>query len=233
MTTPSTNGVSLSDLIAAAAQLGGENGKGRDTQIKMGIMLVEGGYHSGIDLEANKHGTDIDDATKIAEAYVKAQSGAVVFDAKAPNQRKLISTFRTCIKLGMWPKGGNGEPLATVNQMISDRQKLRAIPAEAKKLDDAFNALLKYARAQIKADQLLSPAEITSFLYKSINPLKTAEEVVEAQRDALQKLYEGKAANGTAQDHSPQIKAAIDALTKRLKEIATARAPAQGAVTSV
>jgi hypothetical protein len=49
---------------------GAEAGKGKDTQIKFLLKAVEGGYHNALDLAGNKHGTDVDDATKLAETYV-------------------------------------------------------------------------------------------------------------------------------------------------------------------
>src|SRR5665647_2785062 len=176
MTHATPNAMTFADVEASMMELGKMAGQGKDTQIKALLNVVQGAFHGSIDLQENKHGTDIDDCTKLAEAYVKAQTGAVVFDAKAPNQRKLISTFRTCTKLGQWPKGGNGEPLGTVNNLITMRQKLRAIPGEIKKLDDAANTLMRYARAQLKRDQLIDDKELKTFCYKKDSTLQTPEQ---------------------------------------------------------
>jgi hypothetical protein len=218
----------FSDLEAVAKQLGEETGKGKDTQVKFLIKAVEGAYHNAIDLVANKHGHEVDDVTKLAEIYVKAQQGSVIFDAKAPNQRKLVSCLRTCVKLGQWPKGGLGEPLATMNNLITMRQKMRTNPAEAKRLDDAANTLLKYARRQIRLDQIVPDAELKEMCFKPVSGQRTAEEIIESARNQLQKLLEGKAAGGTALDQSPLIRAAKNSLTQRLTEIAQARAPKPG-----
>jgi hypothetical protein len=222
------NAITFADLLQTAADLGAEAGKGKDTQIKFLLKAVEGGYHNALDLAGNKHGTDVDDATKLAETYVKAQQGAVVFDAKAPNQRKLISTIRTGIKLGSWPKGGNGEPLATVNNLMTIRQNLKKIPAEAKKLDDAANTLMKYARTQLKRDQLIDDAELKEFCYKPGKDLATAEELIERMAKQLDKLVDGSASQSTAQDNSPEIRNARQALRQRLVAIAKARGLAKG-----
>jgi hypothetical protein len=218
--TPATNKLTLDSLMQKATELGEQAGKGRDTQIKFLLSCCEGGYHNAIDLIANKHGGDVDDATRLAEAYVKAQGTATVFDAKAPNQRKLISTLRTSIKLGQWPKGGVGEPLATVNNLMAHRQKLRKDPTICKKLDDAANVFLKYARAQLKRDTLIEGQELNDFCMKKDRDLPTATEVVEGLRNNLQKLVNGQAAQNTAQDNSPEVRAALSALTKRLTDIA-------------
>lgn len=227
-----TNGWTFDTIEAVAKQLGEEAGKGQDTQVKFLLKVVEGAYHGAIDLVAHKHGQEIDDVTKLAETYVKAQQGAIIFDARAPNQRKLISCLRTCTRLGQWPKGGTGEPLATVNNLISMRQKLRQNPVEAKKLDDAANVLLKYARRQVKTDQLIADAELKDMCYKPAAGVRTAEEIIESARDQLQKLLDGKAAGGTALDQSPLIAAAKNSLTQRLVEIAKSRAPTHVQVTT-
>jgi hypothetical protein len=226
--TPTGNKITFDDLLAAATQLGADAGKGKDTQVKFLLKAVEGGYHGALDLSGNKHGTDVDDATKLAETYVKAQQGAVVFDAKAPNQMKLVSTLRTSIKLGSWPKGGNGEPLATVNNLMTTRQNLKKIPAEAKKLDDAANTLLKYARTQLKRDTLIDDAELKTFCYRPGRNLATAEQIIEAAVKQLDKLIDGSASQGTAQDNSTEIRTARHEMRKRLSAIATARGKAKG-----
>lgn len=219
-----TNKRSLDSLLAVANELGEQAGKGKDTQIKFLLSCLEGGYHGVIDLTASKHGTDVDDATKLAEAYVKAQGTATVFDHKAANQRKLISTLRTSIKLGAWPKGGNGEPLQTVDTLVAHRQKLRRDPTtDKKKLDDAANTFLRYARAQLKRDHLIEGDELHSYCFKPVRDPATSEERVEALRNSVKQLVDGK---GQVQDNSPKVRSAMQALTDRLVEIAKSKGAA-------
>jgi hypothetical protein len=220
--------MSFADLLQTATDLGAQAGHGKDTQIKFLLKTCEGGYHNALSLDRSKHGVDLDDATKLAEAYVKARQGAVVFDAKSDNQQKLISTLRTAIKLGAWPKGGNGEPLATVNSLMTIRQNLKKIPAEAKKLDDAANTFLKYARAQLKMDKLIEDAELKELCYKPGKSLATAEQILEETVKKLDKLISGQAASNTAQDNSNEVRNARQMLRNRLSAIATARGKAQG-----
>jgi hypothetical protein len=220
-TTPPTNKHTLQQLLDKATELGEQAGRGKDTQIKFLLSCVEGGYHGAVDLVPNKHGTEVDDATKLAEAYTKAQGTATVFDHKAANQRKLISTLRTSIKLGAWPKGGNGEPLQTVDTLIAYRQKLRKDPTtDKKKLDDAANTLLRYARAQLKRDTLIEGDELKSFCFKPARDPATAEDRVESIRNSLQSLTKG---TGGVQDNSPKVRQALQALTDRLVEIAKSK----------
>lgn len=211
------NGVSFADMLATAGELGEQAGHGKDTQIKFLMKMVEAGYHAAVDLEKDKHGIGVDDCTKLAEAYVKAQTGATIFDAKAANQRKLISCLRTCVKLAQWPKGGTGEPLGTVNQLMTIRQRLKNSSLTRSKVDDAANTLLRYARRQIKLDTLIDKEELEQLCYKGERDNPELMDVLVAQRNALTKLRDGKAVHGTVQDNSPQIIACIDALQDRIR----------------
>ena len=227
---PPTNKLDFQGLLAKATELGEQHGKGKDTQIKMLLSCCEGGYLNAVDLVPNKHGTDRDDAAKLAEAYVKAQGTAVVFDTKAGNQQKLISCFRTSIRLGQWPKGGNGEPMATVNNLMAHRQAMRKNPATAKGLDDAANTFLRYARAQLKRDTLIDGDELKEFVKKRKPDMATATEVLESVRNTLKKLESGQASKGTAQDNSAEVRAAIQKITDRLVAIAKSGKTATGGV---
>jgi hypothetical protein len=215
------NKLDMAALLAKAQELGEQAGKGKDTQIKFLLSACEGGYLNAIDLVPNKHGTEIDDATKLAETYVRAQGTATVFDAKAGNQRKLVSTLRTSIKLGQWPKGGSGEPMATVNNLMSHRQTLRKQPQNAKKLDDAANTFLRYARAQLKKDTLIDGEELKNFVWKKVPDGQNVSEVLESVRNTLNKLVKGGRKDGL-QDASSEVRAAAQKITDRLVAIAKA-----------
>src|SRR6478609_4651259 len=67
-TPPPSNHITAADIMSYAQELGKQAGQGKDTQIKFLLKVAEGGYHNAIDLAGNKHGKDIDDATKLAEA---------------------------------------------------------------------------------------------------------------------------------------------------------------------
>lgn len=218
-----SNSPTFQSLLDDATELGKQAGLGKDTQIKFYLKVFEAGFHGKIDLDSNKHGTDVDDATKLTEAYVKAQTSALVFDAKAPNQRKAISCVRTCIKGGMWPKGGSGEPLATVNNLMAARQKYRADPANAKKLDDAANTLLRYLRQQIRRDHLIAGNELTKMCFKKEHELATAEDILQSIRKQATALLDGTASHSTATDNSAEVLAIKNACTKRLADIAVAK----------
>jgi len=222
------NTITYDELIAMATDLGKDAGRGSDTQGKLLLKTLEASYHGVIDLKANKYGHEVDDAVKITETYVKARQANVVFDHKAPNQRKTASCVRTYVKLGGWTKGGNGEPIATVNNLVALRQKLRANPLEAPRLDDMFNTLMKFGRAQLKQDTLIPDDQLRDFCYKPGQNLLSPEEIIEGLVKRLDKLISGEASSGTACDKAPEIINARDQLRKRLSAIAKARGAAKG-----
>lgn len=219
--TPNT--MSFNDLLNDAVMLATNEGNGKDAQVKFDLRLVEAAFLGVLDQSPDKHGKGMDDATALSEAYVKARGSAIVFDTKAGNVRKLVSTTRKCIKLGMWPKGGNGEPLQTVNNLVSMRQTFRKDPTKAKKLDDAHNMLMRYATQQLKRDTLIDGDELRAFCFKSETDPRTGEEVLESIRDTAIKLSKGKIANCADLDNSPEITAIVTACNKRLSAIAKAK----------
>src|SRR5208283_4740636 len=110
--TPVTSNKPTLDTVLADADLfGALAAKSKDSQAQFAIKIFGAGYLGGIDNTLDKHGKGIDDAQVITARYVKARNAAVVFDAKAPNQRKTASCFRTMIKAASLSKFGSGEPL--------------------------------------------------------------------------------------------------------------------------
>lgn len=214
---------SFESLLQVATELGQQAGQGADTQIKFDLKVIEGAYLGALSLDKDKHGKDRRDGIVLAEAYTKARQGAVVFDAKADKNRKLISNVDKCIKLGSNPKWGMGEPLQTVNTLVTFRQTQRKNPAEAKKLDDAHNMLMRFATAQLKRDTLIDGAELQAFAYKVDPDEVTVEQVLEGIRKKATNLQTGKIAHCNGVDQSNEVQKIVDLCTKRLKDIAKAR----------
>lgn len=223
MTNPTTNALTFADLEKFAQEFGEQCGKGKDTQIKFLLKVAEGAYLGALDTTQNKHGAGVDDAEKLASVYYKAQTGATVFDATANNQRKLMSCVRTGIRIGGWTKGGAGEPIATINELLNHRQQLRRDPGMAKKLDDAANTFLRYARTQLKRDTLIEGAELKELVYRPVSDPAGPEAVLKNIAKSLDNLIKGKASNGHAQDSAPALVQAHQLLKKRLDEIASGR----------
>lgn len=226
VTTPAKpNSITLADMIAVAEDLGKQSAMGVDVQIKMDLKVLEASFQGSLDLSANKHGQDVDDATKLGEAYYKARNGAVIFDAKAPNQRKLVSNLRKAIKLGGWSKGGPGEPLSTVNNLMNLRQGLKK--KATKNLDDAHNTFMRFATEQLRRDSVVGDAELEAFCYRPGKNVQTVEDFYEALRKRMTKVRDGK---GDVHDTGPVVDSIIQCCTNRLTQIAKAKG---GQVTAV
>lgn len=217
---PASNIPKLDDLLKDAKELGGVTGRGSDSWGQLLLKVHEASYLGGIDVDANKHGQGTDDATKVAEAYVQGQTGNMIFNAKAPSQKKTISCVRTMIRLGMFAKGGQGEPLATVNQFVAQRQKMRKDPAYAKRLDDVSNSLLRFARAQLKRDSMIVSSEFPTFILKKEHDVPTEEEWLERIRKSTNNAKNGK---GGVHVDASVADAIVNACTKRLKAIVASR----------
>jgi hypothetical protein len=210
----------LDDLLKDAKELGATAGRGPESWAQLLLKVFNASYLGGVDLDGNKHGKGIDDSTKIAEAYVSGQTGSMIFNAKAPSQKKTISCVRTMTRLGMYTKGGTDEPLSTVNQFVAQRQKMRKDPAYSKRLDDVSNSLLRFARAQLKRDSMITAAEFPDFILKKEPEAPTEEEWLERKR---KEALNAKAGKGGFSIDAATADAIAHACTKRLKAIANAR----------
>ena len=223
MTTPNSNTVSLSDILEIARQIGADEAKGKDGQPRYLLKVAEAAFVGALDNDRSKHGTGIDDAQKLTETYVTARTGANIFDAKALNSRVAINRTRTMIKLGMWPKGGPGEPLSTLNSLMTLRDKLRKDNSFVKRIEDPTNCMLRFARAQLKRDSVIDMAELQEFCLKRDPEPRSAEDFWEQVRRTGRQLAEGKLANCPEQDNSDEMKTLLRIAIKRLTEIAKAR----------
>jgi hypothetical protein len=212
------NTLSLDDMLVIASDLGKVEAQGKDGQSKFMLKVAEAAFVGAIDVQENKHATGVDDATKLTEAYVKARNSTSIFDAKAANQRVACSKTRLLIRLGMWPKGGPGEPLSTLNDLMTCWQKLRKSP-EAKKLLDAANVIQKYARMQLKRDLAMGDDELKALCYKPEPEAMTEADLLENER---KKLSKARTKNLVDEATAKAIEAVC---TKRLKAIATAASP--------
>lgn len=214
-----TNRRTFADALASAKALGTDRGKGKDTGIKFFLQTIEDAYQGAIDETENKHGNGMDDCFMLAAEYAKAAGIATTFDAKPDNQRKLLSNIRKMRKLGQWTLGGNGEPLGTVNALMSNYLKLRKDPANKGRLDDAMNVLLRYATMQLKRNLLVTSAELTQLCFRNDPKIKTPFEQINDLRKKVNKIIEGSAPGG-AHHNSASMVQARELLKDAMRELA-------------
>jgi len=226
MSTPTNMETQIAALDDDLKKLGEQVGYGRDAQIKFGLKLVEAAYDGLIDLSPNGAGPNRDDATARCEAYALGQRNATKFDTRTDSAKVQISKARACIKLGLYTLGGTGEPINTVNKLMMLRNRMRQDPAMAKRLDDAYGTLLRYARAQVKSKTIIDDDEtLRSFIMKPQKGSKTlAQTLRKLQRD-IDNVISGKAANGTVQDNHELLVEARDNVALRLEEIEPRKRP--------
>ncbi len=215
-----SNAMTLAELLLVASEYGGIDAKTKDGQVQFDIRVMEASAAGSIDFTPDKHGPGKDDSVMLAEAWVKGRNAEVIFDHKAPNQRKLASTIRLFGKLGASPKYGVGQPMGNVNQLIMVRQNLRKTPTKGRKLDDAHNTLVSYARAQLKKDTLITGEALKEFCFKVERDPATPEDAVKSIQKTAVKVKEGKIGLG---DTSPELSTIINACNKLLTAYARAK----------
>jgi len=205
-------------LLEVAKESGQKEAQGADSLPQFFLDIAQGAFLGVIDVTANKHGAGVNDAAKLTQARTQARTGSTIFDRKALNVRVAVNRTNTMIKLGMWPKGGPGEPLSTLNKLLTNHRK--AIQT-GKKVVDAANAMLNYARAQTKSDHILPDTELEKCFLKP-DPTKPSEEdMLASLRKRLQAAKVGKGLDGTLEGDTADKM--IGAITKRLKVIAAAK----------
>jgi translation initiation factor 2B subunit (eIF-2B alpha/beta/delta family) len=90
-------------------------------------------------------------------------------------------------------------------------------------LIDLPNAILKFAREQIKRDQMITESEYKRFLVKTPRELGTIEDWWDHLRKQAQKLKAGKLTSVNGADATDEIDRVINAANKRLKDIAKSK----------
>lgn len=216
-----SNLVTFDELLAFARESGVQEAKGKDSLPHFLLKITEGAFLQVLDNVKDKYGPGVNDAAKLAEARFKAQTGSNIFDRKVLKIRQQVNRVNTMIKLGMWPKGGPGEPLTTLNSLITMRDKAAKA---GRKVQDAANSMLNYARAQTKSDHVLAGADLEKCFLTAEHDKPTEEDFWAAMRKKLQNAKNGKGLEGAADIET--CDKIISQVTKRLKAIATAKAPA-------
>lgn len=208
-------------LAEEVTTLGTQAGQGRDSQVRFHMLLVDKAHGRLLDNAPDKHGNSRDDASVLTEAYYKAQGSNTHFDPRSiKGHAKAVACARKCIEVGGMHALGQGEPVRSMNALMNFYKKNRANKETSKRLDDATNTLLRWARAQTKSVLVFDDDELEQFCFRKTREIANADEVRRKIRKDLQALFTGMAAGGTACDNSQLVKDALDALIKREVEAA-------------
>lgn len=217
----SANQPGIDSLLDQVKELGEQAGNAADGLAKLFLKVVEVAFAGGIDRTKDKHAPGVRDAHKIAETYTKARTGATTWDAKPVKARKLVSTIDSMIKLGMWSKGGQSEPLNTLNKLMTLRMNLRK-QGLSKELVDAPNVMLKFARAQVKLESVIPEGELRSYCFIKPTEPRTEEDYWDAMRRNILRVKDGKGGLSESVDVAT-ADALVASITKRLKAIVKSR----------
>lgn len=224
-----SNQLTLDQMIEIAAAAGADTAKGNDSLTKLLMKVAEGAFVGALDATKDKHGPGVDDAAKISEAFAKARSKTNIFDAKADKARKQASITRTMIRLGGYTKGGTGEPLTTLNTLMTLRNKLRQDSGYAKRVEDPVNCMIRFARAQLKLDHMIDQTGLQEFALKvDHNNSRQIADWWDSVRAQAKKLQLGKLRGCADSDTSAEIDTLIKTCNRRLKTIADALGPQPG-----
>lgn len=210
-----SNTIDLEEIKRRTQQLGEEDAKGKDTQIKFHLQVLEGAFHGVLSNDKDKHGTGLDDATMLSQIYFKARAANSMWDAKSANNRKLISTARLDIRRGADTTWGQGEPLNTVHRLMSIWQNLRQAPVNTGKLEDATNVLHRFLRMLGKRTDLPDDAELRNYCFKRTKDPRSLEQFWKDTEKTFRKLKLGTLASSTLQDDHSLVDLIRDACKDR------------------
>src|ERR1700728_1452974 len=112
-----SNKPTMQDIENAVDELGDQAGKGKDTQVKFILQMVQGGYHGTLELNASKHGTDVDDAQYFGEREVKRAGAATV-------ERITESEVKKLAKL-IYGSASHGTAQCNTANVVNARDNLR------------------------------------------------------------------------------------------------------------
>lgn len=220
------NTPSLSDALGEMEVLGAAEGQGHDSQIKAHLRAVELAFLGALNNAKPAQPGAKDHATQLAEAYWKGRNGkaGAQWDPKSRTSAKLRSNFNLDIRLGNWSAaGGTTEPWATTQAFMTEWKRRKASP-QAKHLQDATNALHRFAAAQTKGGRktLIEPVEFDAFLMKKASDPRSAADYVQRIQATAAGLIKGKLPGGAKAD-DPLIKSIMNSATAWLAENARQR----------
>jgi hypothetical protein len=218
-TPPMSNAPSHEDIMGSIKVLATEDGRGRDSQIRFALTVINAAYLGTASLAPDKHGKGRSDALVYAEHYVRIQSGAVIFDRRANKTKKLVSNTKKYIEVGVSTQWGRGQPMQFVEEFADFMKAVRnKDPSALKKcpngkteadLNDAVNGLLRLLTAQKKSPRLFTEDERNAYAFKTERDPKTEMEKLMAIHKSLEKTG----------DKSVQIEAAKASIKQRVAAI--------------
>ena len=219
-----TNKITKANLIAEARSLGATESRNGDAFVRFLTSVVMVATVGEVTLEKRRFvldnenyasGITWDDATEIANAHVKAVQTAATFDAKKGSHKALASKIRAMVKYAQWmdeycPERDPAEQLSYV-------ARWRIAAKEDHEVCDMSRCLLAFARAQTKAESLLTKEQVVELcLLPDSNETLTARAWWNRVYKQANQLSSGRLPKCPEQDESNEMLTLLGACIKRL-----------------
>jgi hypothetical protein len=206
------NRVTKAALIAEARKLGAGATHNKDAYVRFLTSIVLAATVG--EVKIGKPGSD--DSVEIAAAHVRATTIGAKYDPKKPAHQILASKIRAMIRFANWCE--EHVPEKDPAEILSDMARERAKASENHAIYDASNCVLAFARAQAKAETLLSRDEVQELCkIPDNNESATAAQWWHRIYKQALKLNAGTLPHCPEQDDGVEMAVLLTACEKRLK----------------
>lgn len=217
---PGKNDYRADDFFSKCEEYGKRIAAGEDALPQLYIDVIQGAYDGYLDLQKDKHGQNLDDAMYAYTRAMTSKSGAAVFKGKADSLNSQASRVRSILKVGLWTRGGTGQPIERRNKLVNVWSKLATEPHAKGRRVSLAEALIKFARVQVKRDAILTDEELQNLCLRPAKAdLTLADWIERTCVKPLRDLRNGKANRGQLSDQSEAIRDSLEALVDRVTEL--------------
>jgi hypothetical protein len=207
MAKPGQNDHRFDDLRKVFKSEGANAALGKDALPKLGLQLVRAARDGVVDLVKNKHGTGVDDASKLYEEYTKT-AGKALHDHTPDSIKSQVSKMRCFIKAGAHPQAT--DPEGTMDRAVELLAEMAAIDPKAVK--SAYAAYCDVARAIFTSTTDLTDDEIKGAISKNGPADKTLVKELRRAEKILNGIVTGDA--GVGRHQTAAMLKALDLVTE-------------------
>ncbi len=199
------------ELMNEVREYGRNSAEGKDSLPMLATRVIKASADGIIDLSKDANGWD--DAAKMYEAYVTAESKKAVHDHTDTGKKANVSKLRQLVIFGALT---TVDPVDVHNRTFEKRLKMAK---EGQNVKAAYPAYVDVARAQIKTQTELSDDELTAVLLK---PEKNDPDVVTEITQIKKRIERLITGEKGLQDNSEQIIQVNKLLGERLAALTLA-----------
>ena len=211
------NDMRFEDLKKEVQQLGREEAMGDDALPKLALKVVRAAADGVIDLDKNKHGPGVDDATLLYTGYVEAKGKKSIHEHTPAGIKSNVSKLRQGITAGMRT---TCDAVANTDRAVVIRKQL---DDAGEKVKPAYAAYVDVWRALNEQDGDLTDEQIKDAVRKKPTAEKDIEKVLKPIQNTLEKLIAGEYKTGgtVLKDQDPRTIQAFEHIRERLAALMT------------